>query len=176
VSWDWSGRPPVHARDSARALAWHSGESSAIAVCNRNTQGRSDILSSCSNGRIARGLALEEIRWDVILASRFLLHLLSAATRISPGRSESLEVARVLKGKSVSGEALLWGDPSHRVADMRRKCRKTSKGKKSSQGDFFFWGGLGGIFASCAAAARVSFPDIRVAGMPTMGALSGGFL
>jgi len=157
VSWDWSGRPPVHARDSARALAWHSGESSAIAVCNRNTQGRSDILSSCSNGRIARGLALEEIRWDVILASRFLLHLLSAATRISPGRSESLEVARVLKGKSVSGEALLWGDPSHRVADMRRKCWKTSKGKKSSQGDTF-WGRSWWDFRKLCSGGKGVFP------------------
>jgi len=135
--WALSGFSTGSKRDGSRlccGLKWRVDLAWAFLTIGDGMVSRRRVAG---NGRIARGLVLEEIRWDVTLASRFLLHLLSAATRMSPGRSESLEVERVPKGKSVSGEALLWGDLSYRVADMRRRCRKTSKGKKSSQGDTF---------------------------------------
>jgi len=48
------------------------------------------------------------------------------------------------KGKSVLRATLVWGDPSHRVADLRRNGREVSKGKSVSW-ETLSWGDLGGI-------------------------------
>ena len=63
-----------------------------------------------------------------------------------------LAVARMSKGKSVLRATLVWGDPSHRVADLRRNGREVSKGKSVSW-ETLSWGDLGGIPQPVRAAA-----------------------
>jgi hypothetical protein len=43
------------------------------------------------------------------------------------------------KGKSVLRATLVWGDPGHRVADLRRNSREMSKGKSVSR-ETLLWG------------------------------------
>jgi len=146
----WEQRDGVHwaclGVGSNGDLVWLGLASLTLAVA-RVSSGHSRHRVA-GTGRGARGLALQEIRWDAFgLSLRFscgdedVLWESVLRETLPWGDPSHRAVVRMSNGESVLRETLSWGDPSHRVAGNGRivgglgPLGKMSKGGECPSGD-----------------------------------------